>query len=338
MDRRTVITRAAVGLAVLPLIRGAAQAQQAGKIYRVGVLVNGAAIVNGQPNSQVASLRAGMTQLGYVEGTNVVYEVRFPEGQLDRLPGFAAELVGKEIDVIVAYGGPPTNAARKATTTIPIVVSLVADPVAIGVAATLERPSGNITGATNNDPELAGRHMALLKEVFPKLARVAILSDPDIPGADASGMAPIERANIAAARAAGLAPQVVKLRGPKPDFETAFKALSSEGAEALVVLEVPAFFSIPKIVADFATARRMPTMFWGGTGDAGGLLSYGTSFGANFSRMPLYVDKIFKGSRPAEMAFEVVSKRELVINLETARALGLTIPAELLKRADRVIG
>jgi putative tryptophan/tyrosine transport system substrate-binding protein len=337
MDRRTVLASGVASVVVLSSTRGKAQAQQAGKIYRVGVLVNGGAMVNGQPNSQVASLRAGMTQLGYVEGTNVVYEVRFPEGQLDRLPGFAAELVGQGVDVIVAYGGPPTNAARKATTTIPIVVSLVADPVAIGVAATLERPSGNITGATNNDPELAGRQMALLKEVFPKVARVAILSDPDIPGADASGMAPIERANIAAARAAGLAPQVVKLRGPKPDFDTAFKALASEGAEALVVLEVPAFFSIPKIVADFATARRMPTMFWGGTGDAGGLLSYGTSFSANFSRMPVYVDRIFKGGKAAEMAFEVVSKRELVVNLKTARELGVTVPAELLKRADRVI-
>ena len=337
MDRRTVLARSAASIVLLSLTPGTSRAQQAGKIYRVGVLVNGSPIVNGNPNTQVESLRAGMTKLGYIEGTHVVYEARFPEGQLDRLPGFATELVGKGVDVIVAYGGPPTNAARKATTTIPIVVSLVADPVAIGVAATLERPSGNITGATNNDPELAGRHMALLKEVFPKLARVAILSDPDIPGADASGMAPIERANIAAARAAGLAPQVVKLRGPKPDFDTAFKALASEGAEALVVLEVPAFFGIPKIVADFATARRMPTMFWGGTGDAGGLLSYGTSFGTNFSRMPVYVDRIFKGGKAAEMAFEVVSKRELVVNLKTARELGVTVPAELLKRADRVI-
>ena len=337
MDRRTALARSAASIVLLSLIPGISRAQQAGKTYRVGVLVNGSLIVNGNPNTQVESLRAGMTKLGYIEGTHIVYEARFPEGQLDRLPGFATELVGKGVDVIVAYGGPPTNAARKATTTIPIVVALVADPVAIGVAATLERPAGNITGVTNNDPELAGRHMALLKEVFPKLARVAIFSDPDIPGADASGMAPIERTNLAAARAAGVTPQMLKLRGPKPDFDAAFKAMASEGAEALVVLEVPAFFSIPKSVAEFALARSMPTMFWGGTGDAGGLLSYGTSFGANFSRIPAYVDRILKGSKPSDMAFEVVSHRELVINLKTARELGLTIPAELLKRADRVI-
>lgn len=261
------------------------------------------------------------------EGTNVVYEERFPEGQLDRLPGFAAELVGKGVGVIVACGGPPTSAARKATTAIPIAVTFVADPVAIGVAATPERPSARITGATNNAPELAGRHMALIGEVFPKPARVAILSDPGIPGADAGGMAPIERANIAAARAAGLSPQMVRLRGPKPDFDTTFKGLASEGAEASVVLEVLTFFSISKILADFAVVRRLPTMFLSGTGDAGGLLFYGASFGTNFSRMPVYVERIFKGGRPAEMAYEIVSKRELVINLETALALGLSIPA-----------
>jgi putative ABC transport system substrate-binding protein len=321
----------------LALTCGPMHAQQPSKIYRVGVLVNGGPVVNGKPNTQVESLRTGMTQLGYVEGTNIVFEARFPEGQLDRLPGFAAELVGKGVDVIVAYGGPPTNAARKATTTIPIVVALVADPVAIGVAATLERPGGNITGVTNNDPELASRHMALLKELFPKLARVAILSDPNIPGADASGLAPIERANVAAARAAGLTPQMLKVSGPKPDLEGAFKAMASEGAEALVVLEVPSLFNIAKNVAEMATARRIPTMVWGGQVDAGALISFGTSFGTTFPRMPVYVDRILKGGKPADMPFEVVSRRELTINLKTARELGVTIPAELLKRADRVI-
>jgi putative ABC transport system substrate-binding protein len=248
-------------------------AQQAGKVYRVGVLLN-----RNNPSPETESLRTGFTQLGYVEGTNVVYEVRAAEGQLDRLPGFAAELVSKGVDVIVSYGGPPTNAARKATTTIPIVFTLVADPVAIGAAATLERPGGNLTGVTNNDPELPVRHMALLKEMIPKLARVAIFSDADIPGADANGLAPIDRTNVAAARAAGLTPQLLKLRGPKPDFDAAFKAMASEGAGALVVLEVPAVFAIPKTVAELATARRIPTMLWGGQADAGGLMSYGTSY------------------------------------------------------------
>jgi putative ABC transport system substrate-binding protein len=172
--------------------------KQVGKVYKVGVLVNRG------PAGEFESLRTGLAQLGYVEGSNTVFEPRFPEGQLDRLPGFAAELVGLGVDVIVAYGGPPTNAARKATTTIPIVFSLVADPVAIGVATTLERPGGNLSGVTNHDPELASRHMALLKEALPGLTRVTIFGDADIPGADASGLAPIERMTAAATRAAGL--------------------------------------------------------------------------------------------------------------------------------------
>ena len=332
MNRRAILMGAAASAAGLALTWGASYAQQAGKVYRVGVLLN-----RNNPSPETESLRAGLTQLGYVEGTNVVYEVRPAEGQLDRLPGFAAELVSKGVDVIVSYGGPPTNAARKATTTIPIVFTLVADPVAIGAAATLERPGGNLTGVTNNDPELPVRHMALLKEMFPKLARVAIFSDADIPGADANGLAPIDRTNVAAARAAGLTPQVLKLHGPKPDFDAAFKAMASEGAEALVVLEVPAVFAIPKTVAELATARRIPTMLWGGQADAGGLMSYGTSYTSTYPRVPVYVDRILKGAKPADTAIEVSSKHQLVINLKTARELGVTVPAEMLKRADRVI-
>jgi putative ABC transport system substrate-binding protein len=264
MDRRTILAGVAALAVGLALAQGVSHSQQTGKIYRIGVLVNGGPNVDGKPNPQFEGLRKDMTQLGYVEGTNVVYEARFPEGQLERLPGFAAELVGKGVDVIATFGGPPTNAARKATTTIPIVAALVADPVAIGVAATLERPGGNITGATNNDPELASRQLDMLKAINPKLARVAILSDADIPGADASGFAPIERANMAAARAAGLTPQVLKVRGPKPDLETAFKAMVSEGAEALVVLEVPATIADRQRIAELAAKHRLPTMFWGG--------------------------------------------------------------------------
>jgi putative tryptophan/tyrosine transport system substrate-binding protein len=332
MDRRRILTGAAAMATGLALGCGVSRAQQAGKVYRIGVLLN-----RKNPSPETDVLRTGLTQLGYVEGTNVVYEVRPAEGQLDRLPGFAAELVSKGVDILVSYGGPPTNAARKATTTIPIVFALVADPVAIGVAATLDRPGGNLTGVTNHDPELPVRQMALLKELNPKLARVAIISDADIPGADASGLAPIDCENAAAARAVGLAPQVLKLRGPKPDFDAAFKAMASEGAEALVVLEVPAVFAIPKTVAELATARRIPTMLWGGQADAGGLMSYGTSYTSTYPRLPVYVDKILKGAKPADMAIEVFSKHQLVINLKTARALGLTVPPDLLKRADRVI-
>lgn len=333
MDRRAILKGAAASAVGLALPRGVSLAQQAGTLYRIGVLLN-----RNNPSPETESLRAGLTQLGYIEGVNIAYEVHPAEGQLDRLPGFAAELVSKGVDVIVSYGGPPTNAARKATSTIPIVFTLVADPVAIGAAATLERPGGNLTGVTNNDPELPVRQMALLKEMLPKLARVAIFSDADIPGADASGLAPIDRTNAAAARAAGLTPQVLKLRGPKPDFDAAFKAMASEGTEALVALEVPAVFAIAKTVAELATARRIPTMLWGGQADAGGLMSYGTSYTSTYPRVPVYVDRILKGAKPAETAIEIFSKHQLVINLNTARELGLTVPAEMLKRADRVIG
>jgi putative ABC transport system substrate-binding protein len=332
MNRRTLLTSAAASVAALALASSVAHAQQPGRVYRVGVLVNRSA-----SGPEAETLRSGLKQLGYVEGTNITYEVRGAEGQLDRLPGFAAELVSKDVDVIVTYGGPPTNAARKATTTIPIVFALVADPVAIGVAATLDRPGGNLTGVTNNDPELPVRQMALLKEMSPNLSKVAIFSDAEIPGADASGLAPIDRSNVAAARAAGLTPQVLKLRGPKPDFDAAFKTMADEGAQALVALEVPSIFAIAKNVAELATARRVPTMLWGGQADAGGPMSYGTSYTSTFPRVPDYVDRILKGAKPADMAVEIFAKHQLVINLKTARELGLTTPPELLKRAARIV-
>ena len=337
MDRRTLLLASAalaLGQALLPI---PSHARQARKVYRVGVLVNGGATVDGIPNPAFEVLRKGLAQLGYVEGSSVMYEARFPEGQLERLPGFAIDLVNKHVDVIAAFGGPSTNAARKATTTVPIIAALVADPVAIGVAKTLERPGGNVTGATNNDPELPGRQFTMLQTLLPKLARVAVLSDSDIPGADASGLAPIERSNMAAARAAGLTPQVLKVRGPKPDLETAFKTMAGANAEALVVLEVPATIADRKRIAALAAQHRLPTMFWGGAADSGCLLSYGTSFAANFPRVPIIIDKIFKGAKPGDTPFDIVSQRELAINLRTARELGVSVPAELLKRADRVI-
>lgn len=298
--------------------------------YRIGVLVN-----RGQAD-ELNSLRAGMSELGYVDGSNIVYEPRFPEGQLDRLPGFAAELVAAGVDVIVTYGGPPTNAARKATTTIPIVFTLVADPVAIGVASTLDRPGSNLTGVTSHDPELADRQVALLKEALPGLKRVAILGDADIPGADAEGLAPLDRMNVAAVRAAGLLPQLLKLRGPKPDLDSAFKAMADEAVDAVLVQEVPAYFWIPGFVATTATRLQFPSMLWGGQSEAGGLMSYGTPFVSTFAHVPKYVDRVLKGAKPEETSIEVISKRELAINLKTARELGLKIPAALLQRADRI--
>lgn len=313
------------------LASGVSHAQTA-KVYRVGALFN-----RGPNLDDIEQLRQGLARLGYVEGTDIVIEARFAEGKLDRLPGFAAELVAMGVDVIAAYGGPPTRAARGATTTIPIVAALVADPVALGFAATLAHPGGNVTGITNHDAELAIRQLRILREVFPNLARVAFLSDADIPGADSSGLAPIERSNVAAARAMSITPQVLKLRGPTPDFVQAFDAMAREKAEVLVVLEVPVPFGNRERIAELAAARRIPTMFWGGASNAGGMMSYGTSFVDTYPRMPEFVDRILKGAKPADMRFDVITRREFVVNLKVARELGVKIPDEVLKRADRII-
>ena len=316
---------------VVSLAAGISQAQQAPKVVRVGVLQNRV------PGPEFELLKRELARLGYVEGTNIIFESRFAEGKLDRLPGFAAELVALNVDVIATYGGPPTAAARKATTTIPIVAQLVADPVGIGAAATLARPGGNVTGATNHDPQRATRQLAILKEVFPQLARAAFLSDADIPGADASGFAPIERDNIAAAQAMNVRPQTLKLRGPTPDLAVALDSIVSEKADVMVVMEVPVTILTRGRIVELATARRIPTMFWGGISDPGVLMSYGTTALDTYARMPIIVDKILRGANPRDTPFEVVTRQEFIINLKVARELGVTIPPAVLKRADRVI-
>ncbi len=325
------LTLATLAALAATMAMGTAQAQPAAKVYRVGALFNRV------PGPEFELLKKELTRLGYVEGTNIVFEARFAEGKLDRLAGFAAELVAMSVDVIYAYGGPPTNAARKATTTIPIVAALVADPVAIGAAVTLARPGGNVTGVTNHDPERAKKQLAILKEVFPQLARVAFLSDADIPGADASGFAPIERDNIAAAAAMNIRPQTLKLRGPTPDFAAAFDSIVAEKADVIVVMEVPVTILARRGIVEHATARRIPLMFWGGAVDPGILMSYGTTIADTDPKMPLVVDKILKGAKPADTPFEVVTRQEFSINQKVARELGVTIPPEVLKRADRVI-
>ncbi len=313
------------------LIGGICQAQEPARVYRVG------ALFNRMPGPDFEMLKKGLASLGYLEGTNIVFESRFAEGQLDRLPGFAAELVALNVDLIATYGGPPTDAARKASTTIPIVAALVADPVAIGAAATLARPGGNVTGVTNHDPERATRQLAILKEVFPKLARVAFLSDADIPGADANGFAPLDRDNNAAAAAMNIKAQTLKLRGPTPDLAAALDSVVAEKADVLVVMEVPVAILNRGRIAELATARHIPTMFWGGVSDPSVLMSFGTTIADTYPRLPLVVDKVLKGAKPADTPFEVITRREFVVNLEVARALGVTIPPGLLKRADRVI-
>jgi len=325
------LTLLALVASVVTFTAAISQAQQAAKVYRVGVLQNRV------PGPEFELLKTELARLGYVEGKNIIFESRFAEGKLDRLPGFAAELVAMNVDVIATYGGPPTAAARQATTTIPIVAQLVADPVGIGAAATLARPGGNVTGSTNHDPQRATRQLAILKEVFPKLTRAAFLSDADIPGADASGFAPLERDNIAAAESMNIRPQTLKLRGPTPDLAVALDSVVSEKADVMVVMEVPVTILTRARIVELATARRIPMMFWGGISDAGVLMSYGTTALDTYKRMPIIVDKILRGAKPADTPFEVVTRQEFIVNLKVARELGVTIPPGVLKRADRVI-
>lgn len=301
---------------------------QEAKLPRVGMLLLGG------PGPRYDGLRQDFAKLGYVDGKNIIFEPRFARGQFDRTPALAAELVAVNVDVIVAVGAIAVEAARKATAKIPIVLAAVLDPVALGYAATLERPGGNITGIISFDPQQATRQFEILKELIPNLARVAILSDQDIPRPDGSN--PLERANDTAARALGLKPQWLRVKAPAPDLDGAFAAMQSERAEVLLILEVPVTVLNLKPIAELATKQRMPTMFPGGWENQG-LITYGTSINDAVPRIAAYVDRILKGAKPGELAIEVAARPELVVNLKTARDIGVTISPELLKRATRVI-
>ena len=323
----------ALAAAVSQLMGAApAHAQQA-KIPRVGALINGSA----PNNPATASLASGLARLGYVEGKTVVIEARYAEGKLERLPALAAELNALGVDVIAAYGGPAASAALRAGKTTPIVFAIVADPVALGFASTLDRPGGNATGSTNHSPEQARLQLAILREILPALRRVVIVSDHDIPGADASGLAPIERTAVAAAQELGLQSYVLKLRGPAPDLDAAFETVAAQAADALLVLEVPVTLNHRKRLAEMATARKLPMMGPAAYSDAGGLASYGTNVADTWPAVPDFIDRILKGAKPGDLPVHVVTRRELTVNARTARDLGLSIPAELLKRADRVV-
>jgi putative ABC transport system substrate-binding protein len=308
-------------------------APAASRAAKVGILVNG-----GPGHPVVDAFRKSFATLGYAEASGFAIEPRYAQGQLDRLPALAAELVQLGVDVIMALGGPAARAAKDTTSEIPIVFSIVTDPVALGLVGRMERPGSNVTGITSLDPEQAVRQFELIRTLLPKAVRVGIFSDTTIPGADSNGLAPIDRANAAAARKFDIQPLVRKVSdGSSPDYAGALDAMIKDGAEALLVLEVPMPLRDGKTVAELAAARRLPTIFPGGQSGTGGLIAYGTSVTDTWPRMPVIVDKILKGAKPAELPVETASRRELVINLRTARALALPIPDELLKRADRVI-
>jgi putative ABC transport system substrate-binding protein len=328
MERRTFLATLAGGLLAAPL---AAEAQPREKVPRVGYLTAGSHSDQGRQR-RFEAFRQGLRELGYVEGQNIAIESRWAEGKDDWYPALAADLVRLKVDVIVAVGGAATKAAQQATRTIPIVMSLVNDPLGSGLVPSLARPGGNITGISLMAPDLVGKQLGVLKEVVPKVSRVALLRNPANPAS-----APQLREAEVAARALGVRLQTLEARVPQ-EIASAFAAMTRERAGALVVLTDSIFTNQRRQIAELAAERRLPAVY-GNTehAEAGGLIAYGANFLDLERRAATFVDKILKGAKPADLPIEQPSKFELIINLKTANALGLTIPQSLLLRADEVI-
>jgi putative tryptophan/tyrosine transport system substrate-binding protein len=328
MKRREFITLLGGTAIGWPL---AVRAQQpAGKVHRIGYLQGGSSSTR---PLLIEGFRQGLRELGWVEGQNIVIDYRFAEGRFDRLPDLAAELVRLNVDIIVAGPTPAAVAAKNATETIPVVMINAGDPVALGLIASLARPGGNVTGlAYSVGLELFGKQLELLKETVPKVSRVAILSNPANP-AHALAIKNVK----AAAQLLRVQLQLLEARGAN-EFDAAFAAMARERVGALLVLADSVFVLHGARLADLAAKHRLPSMY--GIRDnveAGGLMFYGHNSPDQWRRAATYVDKILKGAKPADLPVQQPTKFELVINLKTAKALGITIPAMMLGRADEVI-
>ena len=327
INRRMFLEATAGGLLAIPI---GALAQQRSELIRIGLLDYSAS--DPVRLSWWKAFRDRLRALGYVEGQNVAFETRWGNGQVGRLPGLVAELIEAKVAIIVTGGSEAALAAKQATNSIPIVTATGSDPVKLGLVASLARPGGNLTGVTSVQSELAGKRLELLKQLLPRASRVAILWD-----SDNRGSALAVRQTEAGAKSLGIVLQSVGVRGSK-DFAAAFLAMKRNRAEALVVINSAALAADRRRIADLAIANRLP-MISGASESAtvGGLLSYAADYPDLFRRAAAYVDKILKGAKPADLPIEQPTKFEFVINLKTAKALGLTIPASLVQRADEVI-
>ena len=325
MDRRTFIASMIGAALSAPL---AAQAQQVGKVPRIGFLHYGSP----GPSPEVEAFRQGLRELSYIEGQNIAIEYRFASGGVERLPELAAELVRLKVDVIVTPGTPQSLAAKQATSRIPIVFAVVADAVGAGLIANFARPGGNLTGLTSSSAELGGKRLELLKQVVPRASRVAVLYNP----ADRSNVLVLRQLQESVPTL-GLTLQPLEVREPR-EFEGAFVAMTRERAHALFGAAGALTLEHRNTIVDLAAKRRIPAM-WGHRQfvDAGGLMSYAVNFHDQIRRAATYVDKILKGAKPGDLPVEQPTKFELVVNLKTAKALGLTIPRSVLLRADEVI-
>ena len=307
-----------------------AEAQQAKKVPRIGFLWGSSPDAE---KNRVAAFEQRLRDLGYIEGKNVLVEHRYAEGKLDDSPSLVAELVQLKVDVIVVTFLPGTRAAKEATKTIPIVMVSFVDPVAAGLVDSLARPGGNITGLATLARDLSGKRLELLKEVVPKISRVGVLWD-----ANAPGPAVAFKEYEAAARSLKMQLQSLEVRGPTPDLEGAFQAAAKGRANALIVISNPVLRRYLKQITELAIKNRLPSMHeTGSLVEAGGLMSYSAVEGDLYRRAAIYVDKILKGAKPADLPVEQPMKFEFIINLKTAKQIGLTIPQSVLYRADKVI-
>jgi len=313
---------------VLIVLCRSAEAQQVRKVPWIGYL---SSTSSSNASSSIDAFRQGLKQLGYVEGKNIAIEYRFAEEAVERLPNLAAELVRLKVDVIMT-GGPGAEAAKIATKTIPIVITDVADPVATGLIASLAHPGGNVTGLSARGSDLVGKWLELLKEAFPRVSLVAVLCDSTNPNNALS----LEEAKVAAG-ALRVTLQPLEVRGPN-DLGPAFSTIKKDRGTALIVLRNPVTNTNRARTVDFAAKSRLPAMYTdSGFTDAGGLMSYGPNRLDLYRRAAVYVDKILKGAKPSDLPVERPTKFEFVINLKAAKQIGLTIPPNVLARADRVI-
>ena len=316
-----------VGLA-LGLVQ-VSEAQQPKKVPRIGY------VSSGDPSTEprLAAFRQGLRDLGYIEGKNIQVEYRYAEGKPDEVPSLVTELVQLKVDALVVGFLPAIHAAKQATKTIPIVMVTTVDPVASGIVDSLARPGGNITGVTRFTGDLKKRRLELLKETVPGISRVGVLWD-----ADNESAAIAFKEYEAAARVLKIPLQSLAVRGPHPDFEGAFQAATKERASALITIRDVLINRYRKRIADRAIKNRQPSMYEGSEYvEDGGLMSYAVSDAENYRRAATYVDKILKGAKPANLPVEQPAKFELVINLKTAKQIGLTIPPNVLAKADKVI-
>jgi putative tryptophan/tyrosine transport system substrate-binding protein len=306
-----------------------AQAQQPGRVPRIGFLI---ASTPSAMAPRLDAFQQGLLELGYMEGKNIVIERRHADGKSDHLPALAAELVSLKVDVIVTSGPTATRPAKEATSTIPIVMTFDDDPVGSGFVASLARPGGNITGLATLAPEISGKRLELMKETFPRLRRVAVIGT-----SNRQGTAQALKEMELAAQAYGVKIQYLDIQNPK-DIESAFRAASKGHADAVLVLQTPILNSQRRQIADHALKGRLPAIYPASQYvEDGGLMSYGASISDLDRRAATYVDKILKGTKPADIPVEQPMKFEFIINLKAAKQIGLTIPPNVLARADKVI-